>query len=75
MIVWKTTYNDYVIAYPNSSFHENTLMDQLQNALEDIKIDTINKKGTRKVVLQSNQVMAQLKGINNHATRNVLKWK
>jgi len=26
-IVWKTTYNEYVIVYPNSAFHGDTLKD------------------------------------------------
>jgi hypothetical protein len=27
LIVWKVVYNDHVIAYPNSPFHEDTLKD------------------------------------------------
>jgi hypothetical protein len=73
--IWKTTYNDYVIIYPNSPFHDDTLKDRLQNALEDLKIDTINEEGIRKVVLQFDEVLAQLKAMDNHPTRNVLKWK
>ncbi len=36
-IVQKALYNDYVIAYLNSPFHEDTLKDQLQDALKDLK--------------------------------------
>ncbi len=27
VIVWKLAYNEYVIVYPNSPFHEDTLKD------------------------------------------------
>lgn len=38
-----------------------------------MKIDNFNEEGSYKVVLQLNEVLARLKAINNHATRNMLK--
>jgi hypothetical protein len=69
----QAVYNDYVITYPNSPFHEDTLKDQLWNALRDLKIDTSNGEGTKKVVLQSYEVLAQFKATNSHATKNMFK--
>jgi hypothetical protein len=46
MAIWKVVYNDYVIAYPNSPLHEDTLKDWLRYGLKDFKIDTFNEKGT-----------------------------
>lgn len=74
-IVWKTTYNEYVIVYPNSAFHGDTLKDQLRNASKDLKIDTIDEKGIKKIVLQFDEVLTQFKAMDNHATRNMQKWK
>jgi len=62
-----------MIAYPNSPFHEDTLKDQLQDALKDLKVDTFDEHGIKKVFLQFNEVFAQLKAMDNHSTRNVLK--
>ncbi len=45
------------------------------NALKDFKTDTSNGKGTKKVVLQSYEVLAQLKATNSHATRNMFKLR
>jgi hypothetical protein len=73
--IWKAVYNDYVITYPNSPFHDDTLKDQLQNALKDLKTNTSNGKGTKKVVIQSYEVLTQLKATDSHATRNVLKQR
>ncbi len=62
-----------MIAYPNSPFHEDTLKDQLQDALKDLKVDTFDEHGIKKVFLQFNEVFVQLKAMDNHSTRNVLK--
>jgi len=62
-----------MIAYPNSPFHEDTLKDQLQDALKDFKVDTFDEHGIKKVFLQFNEVFVQLKAMDNHSTRNVLK--
>jgi hypothetical protein len=45
----------------------------MQDALKDFKTNISNEKGTKKAVLQSDKVLAQLKATNSHATKNVLK--
>jgi hypothetical protein len=47
-----------MIAYPNSPFHEDTLKDWLRNALKELKTDTSNEEGTKKAVLQFDEVLA-----------------
>jgi hypothetical protein len=64
-----------VIAYPKSPFHEDTLKDLLRDALKDFKTGNCNEKGTEKVVLQFDGVLTQLKALDDHSTRNVLKLK
>jgi len=74
-VAWKAVYNDYVIAYPKSPFHEDTLKDLLRDALKDFKTGNCNEKGTEKVVLQFDGVLTQLKALDDHSMRNVLKLK
>lgn len=74
VVVWKAIYNDYVMAYLNLPFHEDTLKDWLWDILKDLKIETSNEKGTKKaILLDFDEVLARLKAMDNHATRNVLK--
>jgi len=47
----------------------------LQDVLKDCKIDTFNEQGTKKAILQFDEVLAQLKAMDGHATRNMFKWK
>jgi len=47
----------------------------LRNASKDLKIDTIDEKGIKKIVLQFDEVLTQFKAMDNHATRNMQKWK
>jgi hypothetical protein len=59
MIIWKVVYNDYVIAYPNSPFYDDTLKDWLWDILKDLNTDSSNEEGTKKVILHdSNEVLA-----------------
>lgn len=46
----------------------------MQDASKDLKTNISNEKGTKKIVLQSNKVLAQLKATNSHATKNVFEW-
>jgi hypothetical protein len=64
-----------MIAYPNPPFHEDALKDRLWNVLKDFKTNFFNEKGTKKVVLQFNEVLARLKAMHDHATKNVLKHR
>jgi len=41
--------------------------------LKELKIRTFNEDGNEKVVLQNEEVLTQLKAMNGHATRNMLK--
>jgi hypothetical protein len=50
-------------------------MDWLQDALKDLKTNTSNEEGTEKIILQFDEVLAQLKAMDYHATRNVLEWR
>ncbi len=66
--------------FPNSIFQEESLKDRLQDTLKELNTSTTNEEGAEKVVLQSDQVLEQLKSTNGHATWNVLKndrilWK
>ncbi len=46
---------------------------KLQNALKELKTKTSNEKGFQIIILQSDQVLAQLKATDGHATQNVFK--
>jgi hypothetical protein len=64
-----------MITYLNSPFHGDTVKDQLQDALKDLKIANSNEKGIKKAILQSNKVLTRFKATNSHATKNVFKRK
>jgi len=78
--VWKVIYVDYKLKFPHFIFQEESLKDKLRDTLKELKTCTTNEKGAKMVVLQSDQVLEQLKSTNGHATWNVLKndkllWK
>jgi len=49
------------------------LKDKAIGMLEGLKIGTSNEQGTKRVALQFDHVLTQLKTTNGHASRNVLK--
>jgi hypothetical protein len=51
MVVWKVVYDDYVIACPNSPFHEDNLKEWLRDVLKDLKTYTSNEQGIKKVII------------------------
>jgi hypothetical protein len=71
--VWKNIYKDYKKQFPYSEFHPKSLKDRLREFLKELKIGTSNKQGMKRVTLQSDHVIAQLKTTDGHASRNVLK--
>jgi hypothetical protein len=76
MFVKLSNNGNYKLKFPNFVFQEESLKDKLQNTLKELKTSKANKEGVKKVVLQSDQVLAQLKSTNGHATQNVLKrWQ
>jgi hypothetical protein len=74
-LVWKVMYNEYKEIYPNCKFQKDTLKDSLQNTLKVLKIRTFNEEGCEKVMLQSDEILAQLKATNGHAIQNIFKKK
>jgi hypothetical protein len=65
--------NEYKKTYPNLVFHEDTLKDYLRNALKELKMGTSNEGGNERVILQSDEVLIQLKARIEHDTQNILK--
>jgi hypothetical protein len=64
------------VTYFDSIFYEDILKYQLWEALKEIKIWTFNDEGDEKVVLQNEEVLAQSKAMDGHASQNVFKrWK
>jgi hypothetical protein len=57
-----------------SPFQEDTLKDWLRVISKYLKTNITNEEGTEKAIVQSNEVLAQLKAMDNLcATRNVFK--
>jgi hypothetical protein len=56
-----------------SFFVEDTLKDRLRDTLKEMKTGTNNEPDIDVATLQSDEVMAQLRIIDGHANRNVLK--
>ncbi len=52
---------------------EDTLKDQLWDALKKLKTLTSNDDGCEKVMLQNEEVLAQLKAMNGHTIRTFSK--
>jgi hypothetical protein len=52
---------------------EDTLKDHIQDALKELRKCTSNEEGFKKVVLQIDQVLAQFKAMDGHATWNVMR--
>jgi hypothetical protein len=65
--------NEYKKNYPNLVFQEDTLKDCLQNALKELKMGTSNGGGNGRVIMQSDEVLIQLKATNEHDTQNIFK--
>jgi hypothetical protein len=66
-------YKDYKKQFPNFEFHLESLKDRVQECLKELKIGTSNEQGTKRVALQSDHVLAQLRTTNERASRNVLE--
>jgi hypothetical protein len=62
-----------MITYLNSPFHEDTLKDQLWNALKDLKIGNSNEEGIKETILQFNEILTRFKAMKVHATKNMFK--
>jgi hypothetical protein len=73
--VWKLIYTNYVGAYLDFPFVEDALKDHLQDAFKEFKISNSNEKEYYKTILQLNEALAQLKVINHHTIKIVLKRK
>ena len=64
-----------------SNSYENILEASLQRThskigcgtLKELKTSTSNKEGSKKAIVQVDDVHTQLRGANSHATRNILK--
>jgi hypothetical protein len=63
------------VIYFDSIFYEDILKDQLWEALKELKIWTFNDEGGEKVLLQNEEVLAQSKAMDGHATQNMSKVK
>jgi hypothetical protein len=66
-------YKDYKKQFPNYEFQFESLKDRLRKCLKELKIGTSNEQGKERVALQFDHVLAQLKTIDGHASRNVLE--
>jgi hypothetical protein len=49
--MWKLVYTNYVGAYFDFPFVEDTLKDHMQDALKELKIGNSNKKESDKIIL------------------------
>ncbi len=56
--VWKLIYTNYVGAYLDFPFMEDTLKDHLQDVLKEFKIGNFNEKEFDKTILQLNEALA-----------------
>jgi hypothetical protein len=60
--------------FTHSPFQEDTLKDWLQIVLRDFKTNISNEEGTKKAIVQSNELLAQFKAMDSQcATKNVFK--
>jgi hypothetical protein len=57
-MVWKLIYTNYVGAYLDFPFMEDTLKDHLQDVLKEFKIGNFNEKEFDKTILQLNEALA-----------------
>ncbi|KAL3700925.1 hypothetical protein R1sor_018947 [Riccia sorocarpa] len=62
--VWDLVYQDFLLAYPDATFAEESLKVRLREELTN--------EGNGKAELQSEEVLRQLKMTDGHARRNVL---
>jgi hypothetical protein len=60
--------SEYKKTYPNLVFQEDTLKDCLRNALKELKMGTSNEGRNEQVILQSDEILIQLKPTNEHDT-------
>jgi hypothetical protein len=63
------------VTYFDSVFYADILKDQLWEALKELKIWTLNDEGGEKTMLQNEEVLAQSKAMDGHATQNMSKDK
>ena len=73
--VWKLVYEQFLREHPGSKFVEDTLKDRLWEILKELKTCTLNEEGSKKAVLQPNDVLTRLRSTNSHATCNILKLR
>jgi hypothetical protein len=71
-LVWKVMHNEYKEIYPNYKSQKDTLKDYLQNTLKVLKIRTFNEEGCERGMLQSGEILAQLKARNGHVIQNIV---
>ncbi len=64
-----------LVTYFDSVFYADILKDQLWEALKELKIWTLNDEGGEKTMLQNEEVLAQSKAMDGHATQNMSKDK
>lgn len=72
-MVWNLFYKDYLKAYSNPQFVEETLKTRLWETLKELKIGTSNEDNLEQATLQCDVVLERLKSINGHVRQNVLK--
>jgi hypothetical protein len=74
--VWKVVFANYKVTYTNNPFLNDILKDQLQDALKELKTRISNEERNKRAMLQSEEVLTQLKGMDGHAIWNVFKrWQ
>ncbi len=71
--MWKDVYNTYKNDDLDSKLQEETSKERLQETLRELKTRTSNQEGSKKVVLQNEEVFTHLKSMDAHAMHNVLK--
>lgn len=73
--VWKEVYEDYLVAYPESTISEKTLKERLRETLTELNTGTSNEKRSGTAVLQSDEVLKKIRLTDGHASRNVLSHR
>ncbi len=74
--MWEVVFTNYKVTYTNSPFSNDILKDQLQDALKELKTRIFNKERNKRAMLQSGEVLTQLKGMDGHAIWNVFqRWQ
>ena len=73
-VVWRKVYDTFINVHPEAiKFNEENLKDRVRQTLRELKTGTSNQKGT--AVVQSTEILGQIRLTDSHASRNVLSLR